>query len=75
MGVTVDELAERLCVDRGDILAMVGMYPPDETHVWEEEGVLSNIANDDIDATLNPVGARTVPELYYPSGRAGRHPD
>lgn len=63
MGVTVDELAERICVDPGDIMVLVATYPPDVTDLWEEQGVLANVINDDLDDVLNPMCARTVPEL------------
>lgn len=66
MGGTVEELADRICVDPGDIMVMVATYPPDVADVWEEAGVLGNAISDDLDDTLNPMCARTVPELYPP---------
>lgn len=59
IGVTVDELAEPTCIDPGDITVLVAPYPPEVTGLWEEQGVLAKVINDDRDDVLNPMCART----------------
>jgi hypothetical protein len=66
MAITLAELAADLCVDPGEILVLVGAYPPEETGAWEEEGILSNIAAGDVRDMLDHFGERTVPALWWP---------
>jgi hypothetical protein len=63
-GATVDEVAERICLDPGDVLAVVRMSPPDVDDLWEEEGVLSRVGVHEVHGVLNPHCERTVPELW-----------
>jgi hypothetical protein len=64
MPKTIAELAETLYVDPGDIETLLDMYPQDVEDLWSEEGVLSDLACDDLDRVLNPYGVRTAPELF-----------
>jgi hypothetical protein len=66
VGTTVQELADDLSVDPGDIEVLVAAYPDDEDSVWEEEGVLSNVACGDIQLTLNAFGIYSSPEIWWP---------
>jgi hypothetical protein len=43
LGATVREVAEAVCVEPGDVLALLRMYPDDVTDLGEEEGVLSKL--------------------------------
>jgi hypothetical protein len=43
MGITVPDLAGDLCVAPGEILVLVGAFPPAETGAWEEEEILPAI--------------------------------
>jgi hypothetical protein len=65
MGIPVAELDSDLCVDPGEILVLVGAYPPDETGAWEEEGSLSSAAAGDVRDTIDHFGERTVPALWW----------
>lgn len=61
---TVDELARDMCVDPGDVRALIEMYPGDVLDVWEEEGVLSPLIGEDLRQVLSPTGERHIPEYY-----------
>lgn len=61
---TITELAELLYVTPGDVEALLRTYPDDVENLWSEEGVLSDVACDDIHQVFNPACVRTVPELY-----------
>lgn len=66
MANTVDQLAEYVCVDPGDVLALASRYQPEEDGpvIWESDSMLSNIAADDVWLTLNRQCQRTIPQLY-----------
>jgi hypothetical protein len=64
MPKTIAELADRLYVAPGDIETVLSTYPDDVEDLWSEEGVLSDLACDDLDRMLNPYGVRTAPELF-----------
>jgi hypothetical protein len=54
MPKTIAELAETLYADPGDIETLVRRYPDDVEDLWSEEGVLSDLACDDLDRVFNP---------------------
>lgn len=73
MARTVQDLAGELFVDPGDILALVALYPGDENDLWEEEGVLSDEAAEDVSRMVNQYADSVVPESYL-ERPTGRHP-
>jgi hypothetical protein len=66
MASTGDEVAENVCVDPSDVLALTSRYQPEEDGpgIWESEAMLSNIAAADVWPTLNWQCQRTIPQLY-----------
>jgi hypothetical protein len=64
VGATVDEVAEAVCVDPADVVALLKMYPADVDDLWEEEGVLSKVGVQDVHDMLNPHCERNVPKLW-----------
>jgi hypothetical protein len=66
MAIIVDEVAQNMCVDPGDVLALVGMYQPEDDApvIWDSEGMLSDIATPNVWLQLNWQSQRSTPALY-----------
>jgi hypothetical protein len=66
MAIIVDEVAQNVCVDPGDVLALVGMYQPEDDGpaIWDSEGMLSDIAAADVWLQRNWQCQRSTPGLY-----------
>lgn len=61
---TVDQVARAVCVDPGDVMALLATYPDDVDDLWEEDGVLTKAGIDEVHNLLNPMCERTAPEVY-----------
>ena len=65
MARALRKLAEELFVDADDILALLSLYPGDQSDLWEGDGVLSTEAVEDVSRMLNQYADSEVPEVYY----------
>ncbi|HTK66185.1 MAG TPA: hypothetical protein VL595_27655 [Pseudonocardia sp.] len=71
MAQALQDLAGELFVDPEEILALLLLYPGDESDLWEADGVLSAEAVEDVSRMLNQHADSVVPERYLerPTGR------
>jgi hypothetical protein len=68
----VETLADQLGMEPGDIRALLATYGPEVVDLWEEEGIIGDVAVDEVLAQFDPWGLRTVPELFWPALRGDR---
>jgi hypothetical protein len=66
MGATVEEIAERMCVDPADIRVLLALYADDVDDLWEEDAPASTVGIEEVPRALDPDNERGVPARYAP---------